>query len=231
MKHVSLIHAGWLLGALSVSVVMGTGCLKDLGLSSGASITEEGSSGFGTSGGGAVGMTGATGFGAGGGPIAMTSATGFGVGGATAGMTTGTGMMGGVGGSVGMTTGTGTSMVGGVGGSAGVTTGSGMTTGTGMTMGSSVSTGTGMTMGSSVSTSSGTSGGPAPSCSLGSTPVSCDFSHLNADCAPYGAVCDYLYGQCSCCFVHDQFTCASDADCEASFGADAFCSAGTCGCK
>jgi hypothetical protein len=68
-------------------------------------------------------------------------------------------------------------------------------------------------------------------CGLGTAPVSCDFSHLNADCAPYGAVCDFLIGQCSCCFVHDQQTCTTDADCQGSFGARSFCSAGTCGCK
>ena len=83
------------------------------------------------------------------------------------------------------------------------------------------------------SSSGGDDGGTSSTqeCQLGSAPVPCDFSHLNADCAPFGAVCDFLYGQCSCCFVHDESTCTSDADCEASFGASSFCSAGTCGCK
>ena len=74
------------------------------------------------------------------------------------------------------------------------------------------------------------SGGPAW-CSLPPMPVACDFHLLNADCAPYGAVCDYLYGQCSCCFVHDQQACKVDADCQSSFGANAFCSSGACGCR
>jgi hypothetical protein len=74
------------------------------------------------------------------------------------------------------------------------------------------------------------SGGSVSGCTLPPTPMACDFAHLNADCAPYGAVCDYFIGQCSCCFIHDQATCTTDADCQSNFGANAFCSAGTCGC-
>ena len=33
------------------------------------------------------------------------------------------------------------------------------------------------------------------------------------------------------CFVHEQTACTQDADCQGSFGASSFCSAGTCGCK
>ena len=74
-------------------------------------------------------------------------------------------------------------------------------------------------------------GGSGPTCTLGAAAQACDFSHLNADCAPYGAVCDYVFAQCSCCFIHEATACSNDADCQVSFGANAFCSSGTCGCK
>jgi len=75
----------------------------------------------------------------------------------------------------------------------------------------------------------GSSAGPA--CQLGSAPQPCDFSHLNADCAPYGAVCDFVFSQCSCCFIHEEVACTTDADCEVTVGASSYCSAGKCGCK
>jgi hypothetical protein len=96
---------------------------------------------------------------------------------------------------------------------------------------SSSSSGVGGSEGVSSSSGGVDGGGSGPLCQLGVEPVSCDFAHLNADCAPYGAVCDFLFNQCSCCFLHDELTCSTDADCEASFGASSFCSAGTCGCK
>jgi hypothetical protein len=99
-----------------------------------------------------------------------------------------------------------------------------------MSVGVGGSTGTYMTT-SSTSTSTSTSSGEVSGCTLPPMPISCDFAHLNADCAPYGAVCDYIFGTCSCCFIHAQASCTSDADCEAAFGASAFCNAGMCGCR
>jgi hypothetical protein len=114
----------------------------------------------------------------------------------------------------------------GVGGSPG----SAVSTGAGVGGGTAVTTGVGGSPGTTAS-SGGVGGGAASGCQLTPEPVACNFSHLNADCAPYGAVCDFIFGQCSCCFVHGVLTCTTDADCEASFGASSFCSAGTCGCK
>jgi hypothetical protein len=256
MRHVSSIQGVCMLGALALLSLGSAGCLKDVGLagtepSSGAGTVTEGTGGCsGTTGpgmiittcpGNSVGVgTGSGMVGIGGGPPGgMTT----GVGGSPGGMTTGTGMMGGTGGvhggssavstGAGMTTGVGSSSGGmstgtgfGVGGSAGMSTGTGVMTGTG-----------GGSFGSATSTSasggmtSSTSSGSTAACQLGPTPIPCDFAHLNADCAPYGAVCDYVFSQCSCCFVHDDLSCSQDADCQSSFGADAYCSAGTCGCK
>jgi hypothetical protein len=140
---------------------------------------------------------------------------------------TGVGEVSGVGGTggasgvgvVGVGGGGGAGVIGGVGGS-------GMGVGTSGVGGSSAVSSSGMGVGSS-----GVGGSSPAGCGLGGGVVSCDFAHLNADCASYGAVCDYIFNQCSCCFLHDDLTCTTDADCESSFGATAFCSGGTCGCK
>ncbi len=233
MRHVSSIQGVCMLGALALVSLGGAGCLKDVGLGPGAG--EGQSTGSGPVSGGTGGC----------GPLStgpgemFNNCTG-------AEVSTGTGMVGGVGGSAsgGMTTGVG-------GGSFGSSTSGGMTTGVGGgSFGSStsggMSTGAGSFgvggsaggMSSAVSSGSGSSGsstgsssGSTAACQLGPEPIPCDFSHLNADCAPYGAVCDYVFSQCSCCFVHDDLSCAQDADCQSSFGADAYCSSGKCGCK
>jgi hypothetical protein len=241
MKYVSSTNAGWILCGLTCASLSLGGCLKDLGLGSSGPGMSGGSESTGT--GGSVGVstgsestgTGGAGmgsgtFGVGGGMVGGTSGVGGGMVGGTSGV--GGGMVGGTsgvgGGMVGGTTGvggggmsTGSHMSTGVGGSVGVSTGSSMSTGVGGSVG--VSTGSSM--------STGVGGGAAVGCNLGSEPVSCNFSHLNADCASYGAVCDFIFSQCSCCFLHDELTCSTDADCQSSFGAGSFCSAGTCGCK
>ena len=154
---------------------------------------------------------------------------GSGGGGAVGGMSVGSGVAAGpsgVGGSsMGGTSVSSSGMVSGVGGS-GIGVSSSAVSSSGMVSGVG---GSGIGVGGS--SSGGVGGGSPAGCGLGEAPVSCNFAHLNADCAAYGAVCDYIFNQCSCCFLHDELTCTTDADCESSFGASAFCAGGTCGCK
>ncbi len=226
MNHVSSIRAGCLLGGLSlVSLSLTGGCLRDVGLDGGGEST---GSGFisGVGGGGpVVGVSSSSGGPDAGHSTGVSSSSGVGGGFGVSSSSGGTGGVFGVSSSSG---GLDAGLTMGVGGGFGVSSSSGGTGGG--SFGVSSSSG-GIDAGVSMSASSSSSGGPAPSCQLGSAPVSCDFANLNADCAAYGAVCDFLYGQCSCCFVHDESTCTTDADCEVSFGANSFCSAGTCGCK
>lgn len=240
MRHVSSIQGVYMLGAIALLSLGSAGCLKDVGLGDSSPSASTGAGITGTGGAACVVSTGAsstiescTGSGYG-----YSAEAGSGVGGSVGGTTSG-GMVGGVGGSAmgGMTTGVGGGsfgasssggMMGGTGGESG-----GMTTSVGVSSSGGMSTGS-FGMSSAVSSSSGSFGsssGSTAACQLGPEPIPCDFSHLNADCAPYGAVCDYVFSQCSCCFVHDDLSCAQDADCQSSFGADAYCSAGKCGCK
>jgi len=220
MKQISSIHAGWLVAGLSVASLSLVGCLRDVGFGSSAAEVSGSGGGIGSSG-------------SGGSHVGTTSSSGGVVGTGSSGVGGGFGVSSSSGGDGGISF-SGSS---GVGGSFGVSSSSGGdggisfsgSSGVGGSFGASSSSGSF----SGSSSSGGDDGGTSSTqeCQLGSAPVPCDFSHLNADCAPFGAVCDFLYGQCSCCFVHDESTCTSDADCEASFGASSFCSAGTCGCK
>lgn len=201
MDQLSALRVVRCIGGLSLASLTFAGCIKDVGLGPGGGYSAG-------AGGASYGVAGSTGVGGGffGSSASFAASTGgFG------GFSIGTGGSAGTGGSIGV--GTGGFGTTGVGGSVTASVGSAVST--------TATTTTGV----------GSSGGPPLGCQLGSEPVACNFSHLNADCASFGAVCDFIFSQCSCCFLHDTLSCTTDADCEASFGASSFCSAGTCGCK